>query len=144
MTKRRFMVNHTQRTVTARRPRGNAAVELAVTLPLMALIVFGSVEVCSHIFTKQAIESAAYECVRLAISAGATDTQLQTKMDEILTARGITGATLTTTPSTIAGVERGERITVTISAPASSNSMALTSFVATGNIQAECVMVKEL
>lgn len=126
------------------RRRGNAAVELAVTLPLMALIVFGSVEVCSQIYVKQAIESAAYECARVAISAGATDTQLQTKMAEILAVRGINDASLVTTPASINSVNRGDRIVVTISAPASSNSTTLTRFVKTGSIQAACVMVKEL
>ena len=123
--------------------QGNAAIELAVTLPLMALIVFGSVEVCSQIHTKQAIETAAYECVRTAITASATDAQVQAKMTEILASRGINGATLATKPSSINNVKPGDRITVTISAPAASNSMALTSFIKKGSILAECVMVRE-
>jgi len=123
--------------------RGNAAVELAVTLPLMALIVFGSVEVCSQIHAKQAIETAAYECVRTAIAAGSTDAQVQAKMTDLLSARGINGASLVTKPGSINNVKRGKEITVTISAPASSNSMTVTSFVKKGTIKAECVMVKE-
>jgi len=128
----------------SRQPRrGNAAIELAVTLPMMAMIVFGSVEVCSQINTKQAIESAAYECARTAISAGATDARVQQKMAEILAARGIEDATLSTNPESVNNIKRGERIKVRISAPAASNSLALTSFVKTGTILAECVMVKE-
>lgn len=123
--------------------RGNAAIELAVTLPLMALIVFGSVEICSQIHTKQAIATAAYECARTAIAAGATDTQVQTKMADILAARGVKDATLLTKPESVNNVKRGDRIWVMISAPTASNSMALTSFVKTGLIQAQCVMVKE-
>lgn len=124
--------------------RGNATIELAVTLPLMALIVFGSVEVCSQIYTKQAIESAAYECARLATSNGATDAQVQARVTDILAARGINDAALVTTPVSINNVKRGDQITVTISAPAASNTMALTSFVSQGTIEAACVMVKEL
>lgn len=129
--------------LSCRPRRGSAVIELAATLPLMALIVFGSVEVCSQIHTKQAIASAAYECVRAAISAGATDTQIQTKMTEILAARGINDATLSTKPESVNNVKRGENIKVRITAPAASNSLGLTSFVMQGTIQAECVMVKE-
>ncbi len=124
--------------------RGNAAIELAVILPLISLIIFGSVEVCSQIHTKQAIESAAYECARVAISAGATNEDIEAKMNQILSARNITGGELKMVPSDIEDVERGERIRIKLSAPSSSNSMALTSFVKTGDIKAECVMVKEL
>ncbi len=129
----------------ARRPRyGNAAIELAVTLPMMATIIFGSVEVCSQIYTKQAIESAAYECARVAISSGATEDDVEEKMEEILKARNIKEAKLKVKPDDLEDAERGERITIRISAPAKENSMSLTRFIKQGTIEAECVMIKEL
>jgi len=124
--------------------RGNATIELAITLPLMAIIVLGSVEVCSQIYAKQAIESVAYECVRVAISSGATDAQVQAKATQILNSRGIKNGTLVTKPASINNVKRGKEITVTVTAPAASNSMSVTSFVKQGTIEAACVMVKEL
>ena len=64
--------------------RGNAAVELAITLPVMVTILFGSIEICGQIFAKQAVETAAYECARDAVDAAGTDAQVVARMNEIL------------------------------------------------------------
>ena len=125
------------------RRRGNAAVELAFTLPLIITIVFGSVEVCGLMFARQALQSVAHECARVAIGATATDSDVQTRMSEIATQRGITSVTVTTTPSSIEGLTRGTKITVLASADASSNTI-LTRLFTQQDIQANCVMVKEL
>lgn len=124
--------------------RGNAAVELAITLPIIATVIFGSVEVCSLAFNKQAVVSAAYECAGVAVRIDGTDAEVQARMSDILTQRGITGASVTTTPASIENIPRGTQITVLVSAPVLGNS--LIPFPAYGpvNFQASCVMLKEL
>ena len=82
----------------SRQRSGNAAVELAITLPLMMTIVFGSVEVCQLIHSRQAIEAAAYQCALIGIDSEGTDADVVTRMNEILTQRGVQSGTVVTTP----------------------------------------------
>ena len=123
--------------------RGNAAVELAITLPIIATVIFGSIEVCGLAYNKQAIVSAAYECANVAILAEGTDAQVQARMSSILTQRGITGGTVTTTPASIEGIPRGTQITVLVSAPVLGNSLIPIPAYGPANIQASCMMLKE-
>ena len=126
------------------RRRGNAAVELAITVPIMATIIFGSVEVCSLIHTKQALLSAAYECSGVAINSMGTDADVQARMTEILTQREIVGGSVTTTPASIENIRRGTQITVRVSAPAARNSLVALPVYGATIIEAKSVMLKEL
>jgi Flp pilus assembly protein TadG len=131
------------RTITSRR-RGNAAVELAITVPVMATIIFGSVEVCGLIHTKQALAATAYECASVAVKDSATDKQVKDRMKEILEQRGIVKGSVSTTPTSIEKIPRGTPITVRISAPADKNSLVPMPVYGPATIQATCIMVKEL
>ena len=132
-----------RRTKLGRR-RGNAAIELAITVPIMATIIFGSVEICSLIHTKQALIAAAYECSSVAIKDSGTDKQVNARMKEILEQRGITKGSVTTTPASIENIPRGTKITVRVSAPAAGNSLVRLPVYGPANIEATCAMVKEL
>lgn len=132
-----------RRTKLGRR-RGNAAVELAITVPIMATIIFGSVEICSLIHTKQALVAAAYECTGVAIRDSATDKQVKERMEEILTQRGIKGGKVTTTPPSIKNIPRGTQITVQVTAPAAGNSLVPMPVYGPATIVATCAMLKEL
>lgn len=127
-----------------RQRRGNAAVELAITLPTMAAIIFGSIEVCSLIYNKQALVAAAYECAGVAINTSGTDAQVQARLTEIATQRGLVGASVTTTPTSIQNIPRGTMVTVLVTAPCAGNSLVTLPVYGPTNIQAKCVMVKEL
>lgn len=127
-----------------RRRRGNAAVELAITLPLMSTIVFGSVEVCQLIHTRQVIEGAAYQCALIAVDADGTDQAVQDRMTELLTQRGVRAGTVVTNPTSIQGLARGTQISVTVTAPFADNTWVPVRFVAQPNIQSQCVMLKEI
>ena len=56
-----------------RRQRGMAAVEFAVCLPVLVLLVFGAIEASSFIFLKQALTVAAYEGVRETVRIGSNN-----------------------------------------------------------------------
>ena len=130
-----------------RRPRrrsGNSAVELAITLPLMMTIVFGSVEVCQLIHSRQAIEAAAYQCALIAIDSEGTDVDVQARMNEILTQRGVLSGSVVTTPLSIEGLPRGSNISVVVTAPFADNTWVPVRFVGAANIESRCVMLKEI
>jgi predicted deacylase len=96
------------------------------------------------IHTKQALIATAYECSGVAIKDSATDAQVQARMTEILTQRGIVGGAVTTTPASIEDIPRGTQITVRVTAPAAGNSLVPLPAYGPANIEATCVMHKEL
>ncbi len=107
----------------SRRRRGVAAAELGVCLPIIVLLLLASIEACSMIFLKQSLTVASYEGVRVALSAGATASSVQTACQQILTDRRVTGATISVKPSDIAALNPGDFVDVTITAPCASNSV---------------------
>jgi Flp pilus assembly protein TadG len=111
-----------------RRRRGVAATEFAVCLPIIVLLVVGTIEACSMIFLKQTLAIAAYEGARTAIIPGVTKTQVEAACNQILTDRKVKGAVITVKPTDIAALNPGDFVDVTVSAPCSSNSIVPNKF----------------
>ena len=123
--------------------RGVAAAELAVCLPIIVLLVIGTIEACSALFLKQALTVAAYEGVRTAIDENATSSSVQAACDQILADRRIKGATVALKPSNIAALKPGEFIDITVSAPCASNSLVPTTFYRGRTLSATASMMIE-
>ncbi|HEX2477189.1 MAG TPA: TadE family protein [Lacipirellulaceae bacterium] len=108
--------------------RGVAAVELAVCLPIVVLLVVATIEACSAVFLKQSLTVAAYEGVRMALVEGATAGNVQASCNQVLADRTIEGGTITISPSDIASLKVGEFVNVTVSAPCDENSIVPANF----------------
>ena len=81
------------------RNRGAAIVELAVCLPVLVMMVWGTIEVSTSIFMKQTLTSAAHEGALTGMRLNATESEILNKVNLILTARNVTGATVDVIPS---------------------------------------------
>ncbi|QDS90431.1 TadE-like protein [Rosistilla ulvae] len=127
----------------AKSRRGTAIVEFAVCLPLLALLVFGTIEAASRIFLKQTLSISAYEAAREAIRVGSTTAGSKASGNSILTARKVKQSNIVFSPTDITNANRGELITVSVSAPTQPNSQVLGKFIADKTITAQVVMVKE-
>jgi Flp pilus assembly protein TadG len=127
----------------ASRRRGSASVELAACLPVLALLVFGSIECCSMIFLRQAVTATAYETVRVAIHRDGTSSLAQRRATEVLSARGILSGTVELAPSEPFGVARGTLISVTVRAPCDANSFMPAWFFGGRTQSVTAKMVKE-
>ncbi len=99
---------------------GVAAVEVAVTLPLLILLVFGSMEVANGIFLNQSLSVAAFEGAREAGRPGGTSASARQKMIEVLSSRSIKIYTLAVDPVISDSTPRGTQITATVQAPMNS------------------------
>ena len=107
----------------ARRQRkGAAVVEFAVCLPVIVLIVLGTIEAGSLLFLKQTLVQAAYEGVKVAIVSGDQE-KAQAVVDAVAAGRNLQDVQVQFTPSDIASLPPGEVVTITISAPGDSNSL---------------------
>lgn len=123
--------------------RAIAASELAVCLPVLVLLVLAMIECCTMIFLKQSLTVASYEGIRNAIEPNATTATVQAAATGVLADRRVNGATVSITPANFESIARGEYITVTVSAPASRNSVIPGSFFRGQTLSATATMMKE-
>jgi Flp pilus assembly protein TadG len=110
-----------RRSVSIRRSplrRGVAVLEAAITLPILVILVFGTIELTDGIFTKQSLAIGAYEGIRVATRPGGTSTQARAKIDEILAARNVSGYTVVINPAVTEDTTRGTQVTISVTVPA--------------------------
>ncbi len=123
--------------------RGVATVELAISLPILLMLVVGAIEGANFIFLKQSVTVAAYESAHIACQAGGTSDEARTRAQQILDARTIEGSNITFDPPSVEDAQRGELVAVTVSAPASANSIGLRRFFNTQTVTATVNMLKD-
>jgi hypothetical protein len=123
--------------------RAAAVAELAICLPLFVLLVFASLEACSMIFLEHGLSITSYEGVRAAINYDGTNADVMARCDAIISQRSIASATVTTNPGDVSNVERGQPITVTVSAPSDPNMISPPWFFGGKTLTARTTMVKE-
>jgi Flp pilus assembly protein TadG len=116
---------------------------LAVCLPVIVLLVLGTVEACSMVFLKQSLSVAAYEGARAAIAKGATTAQVRAACDQVLADRNVQGGVVTITPKKFEALDRGEFVDVTVSAPCSSNTVVPIRFFRGRSLSASASMMVE-
>ena len=116
---------------------------MAICLPLIVLLVLGSIEACSMIFLNHGLAIASYESVRVAINYDGTNADVQSRYQEIITSRNIQGASLQMNPGDCSQVERGQTIAVTVTAPCNSNAIIPPWFFGGQTLFSTTTMVKE-
>lgn len=121
---------------------GVAVVEVAVTLPVLVMLVLASIEAANAVFLKQSLTIAAYESARTLSSNGGTEAKALARFNEVLSARGITTATYNVTPSITPQTDPGTQFTITTTAPASATSLTPQWHFAGTTLQATVTMTK--
>ena len=117
--------NHRKPTKHKRDRRGAAAVEFAICLPILTVLVLAVIEASNAVYVQQAITSAAYEASNVVSASGGTASDAQTRANSVLNSLGIKSASVSITPAVTSSTPLGTQISVTCSAPLSAN---LTSF----------------
>ena len=123
--------------------RGVAAVEFAVCLPVLILLVFGAIEASSFIFLKQSLNVAAYEGIRESIRIDSNNANGVNRAENILDARNVRDFDIAFPSGESASAERGDEIVIEVSAPTATNSPLAGQFVMNRVLTARVVMVKE-
>lgn len=131
------------RSQTTRR-RGVAATEFAVCLPVMILLLLGTIECCSMIFLKQSLAVAAYEAGHTALKPDATDAEARASADRVLTDRRIRSATVQLVPGSLGAVAEGDFFEVRVTAPTDANRVLPLSFFGGRTLSASAVFMKEI
>lgn len=122
---------------------GAAIVEMAMTLPVFALIVLASIEASSMIFLKQSLEITAYEGARIAIVPGSNSGNVLAGCQQILLARGVVVDSIAVAPSDFDRQPYGTPIRVEVTAKCVDNSLTSAWFYVGKSISADVTMMKE-
>ena len=70
-----------------------------MALPLIFLVILGTVEICNSIFMKQSLSLMAFEGARVAIIPSASLTDVEQQIQEMAAARNIALASISVSPS---------------------------------------------
>ncbi|MEQ8847324.1 TadE family protein [Botrimarina sp.] len=132
-----------RRTTRRRDRRGVETVELALSLPILVTILFGTLECCELLFTKQSIAVAAYESGRVAARRDATTEAVTNRFNQIVAARRLVGATMTLTPGDLSALSIGEEIRIDVTAPVAENSTSQIVLAALPDLQETVTFVRE-
>jgi Flp pilus assembly protein TadG len=131
-----------RRSAAGRNRKGAAVVEFAVCLPVILLIVLGSIQAASLMFLRQALIQSAYEGAKIAVRFDGTNPAAINAMQNVANGRRIKSPSFSLSDD-VTTVDRGTPIVVTVTAPGDLNSFIPFGPFAGQTIQAQAVMVKE-
>jgi Flp pilus assembly protein TadG len=114
-----------------RNRRGASAVEMAFIAPVFLMMIMGTIESSRLGMVAQLLTTAAREGCRVAVVSGMTETDVQNRINAVLSGSGVSVGTVTPTcpsPYTWDSSPSGTAITVSLSVPYSQVSWLPTSF----------------
>ncbi len=124
--------------------RGASTVEMALVAPLLFLVVFGIFEIAIGYMAHHLIQDAARQGCRVGICYGSSNTTVRSRVNLLLQAEHITGATtkilVNNVEADVAAARTGDQITVQISVPAAKVSLFPVSGSLKGQFTALCTM----
>jgi Flp pilus assembly protein TadG len=112
-------------------------------MPVIMLLILGSMEATSAIFVRQALTTSAYEGAREAARLRTTNVTANARAQAVLDARRIKSTTIRFTPTDVQAAARGSTITVEVSAPFAANSPFFGKVIPDRVSTVRTVMVKE-
>ncbi len=134
------MLLHSKKRIAKSR-RGTTAIEIAIVLPILVMLLFGAIDFSRANTIRNTAENAAYEAARRAIVPGATSAEVQSSANAILSILSINNASVTVTPAVITNATR--RVKVTVSVPLGSNLYASSQLLAGTTISKSCELTRE-
>ena len=137
----RFTANRAVVVKSANRS-GAAAVEFALCLPVLFAFVFGILEFSRVTQLQQSVRLAAFEGARAGISLNASTTDVQTAVNKIMTATGITNYTTTITPNPL--TYSSTTVTVNVSLDPTQNAWIKWYVKSNNTVDATIVLQREV
>jgi Flp pilus assembly protein TadG len=120
---------------------GAAAVEFALTAPILIMFLFAGLEFSRYNMIQQTANNAAFESTRQCILPGAAASDGQTAAQAILSAVGITGGVVTINPLTITNATIS--VTTTVAVPTTGNLWVTPIYTGTGTIKGTCTLTSD-
>lgn len=127
------------------RRRGAAMVEAAICLPVLLLLIFGSMEVTDAIFLKHSLKSASYEAARVVTATNGKWQDGNSLATQILDNYRVTGYSIDINPQVNKNSAQGTVVTVTVRAPIRTNRLFVSNLAGQANreVVATTVMTRQ-
>ncbi len=122
---------------------GVATVELAIVLPVMLILVLGTIEVCQRIFLRQSALLVAYEGARLASRSITSSDDVTERCNTMLQQRRVVGGTVTITPENLLALAPGDQFQIRIIVPWGDNSPTRFVLRDQGSVTVDVFMLRE-
>lgn len=123
--------------------QGIATVELALVLPVMLVLVLGTIEVCQRIFLRQSSLLVAYEGARLAARSITSSQDVIGRCNEMLQQRRVVGGTVEVIPANLLALAPGDLFTIRVTVPWGSNSPTRFVLKDQGSVSVDVHMLRE-
>jgi hypothetical protein len=131
--------------IRTNRRRGVSAVEFAVVLPLIVLLLVGSIEAARGLMVSHSLQEAAQAGCRVYSVEGTTQAQATALIDLAMSNAGVTGYSITYDPAAKAAVDTHmEPVEVTITVPFANVAWLPPSFLSGATLQGNCVMPADM
>lgn len=115
---------------------------MAITVPILFLMVFASLEFCGVNVQRHTADNAAYEAARRGIVPGATAQDVRDEANRIMAFVGARNITVDVTPATITDLT--EELTVRVELPIADNGWLSPMFFSASDVVVrECRMSRE-
>jgi len=86
--------NHRSENPLALSRRGGALIELVIILPVLFIVILGSVDICNNIFAKQFLTEVSYQGALSGTVSSVTETEVLASVQAYLDSRGVENATI--------------------------------------------------
>ncbi len=127
----------------ASRRRGVAVVEAALCLPIIVLLMLGTLEVCAAFHLRESLTVAAYEGARTGVKRRATAEDARARVMDILAARNVTDAQIEIIPDDFSTLDALDPITIRVTANTQGNAALVFDAMVDVDVSADVVMVRE-
>ena len=124
-----------------KRSQGAVTVEVALCLPVLLTILFGSYELARVNMMMHSTESAAYEGARVGIIPGATPESVRSSVGRVLNSVGVRTFDIAITPEVITNTT--EEIEVLVTVPLRENLALPGFFIQDPTFQGSCTLKRE-
>ena len=127
------------------RHSGTAVVELAVCLPILTVLIFGSIEACNLVFLKQSLIEAGYEGALLGSRPSATEGDIVQRVQTTLAAKSIVNSNIAviTHGPTFDNLQAGKRFSIRVDASIDGNVSGPSIFFGSSGVTAEVAAHKQ-
>jgi Flp pilus assembly protein TadG len=122
-----------------------AAVEFAVILPLLMILILGMFELSRVLLVKETLSNAAQQACRTASRQATTNSDVAQEVTDVMSAAGINSSSVTIqvndAASDVATAKRFDKVSVRVSVPVSQVFWVSTIFVSGSTIESETVVM---
>ncbi|HUG68360.1 MAG TPA: TadE/TadG family type IV pilus assembly protein [Pirellulaceae bacterium] len=125
------------------RTRGAAAVELAVSLPILLVVLLGSIEMGRAVMTKHVLEEAARAGCRVAVVDSSTKQDVLDVVQTAMELAGMSGYDVVVTPDPPTDLGPFEAVTVKVTIPYSQVAWFDAFYMSEKSLEGVCVMPAE-